>query len=260
MNTELYNTIIANNHPDDGPLKRLSHPVIGSCNSLVCFYVYHDNIQDPVYIINPETGQYIHLPQKYMLPEECVGRINVLGGFGYCRSSDQYKVVRIDPDGKLEVNTLGDKMGWRNVEHIYVCFCGGESGVYANGCIFWLVYKDTIKELLSFNLRSETFSTHSLPPNHIPGGNVPVDQFPAVGMMLFWVTLFVYNMHSQQENRIYFWTLDENNKDLSTPADEPGHLIWRRRFSINLPKQNNDWLTYNPIALGNNNDVLLWDN
>lgn len=48
--------------PNSGVHKH-TFQMVGSCNGLVCLYVLHDQVRDPIYIINPSTGQQLILPQ-----------------------------------------------------------------------------------------------------------------------------------------------------------------------------------------------------
>ncbi|XP_026459890.1 F-box protein At3g07870-like [Papaver somniferum] len=113
--------------------------IVGSCNGLVCMRVPHHQVNDPVYIFNPTTMEYINLPRlKYKFAY-------VVSGFGYHPKTNKYKVIRISypdriysntTDAKgfvVEVYTLGSGIGWRSIGEItYQLY---KRGVLANGSL-----------------------------------------------------------------------------------------------------------------------------
>lgn len=63
-----FKTLTKINHPGINLRDRHSFvdQMVGSCNGLVCFRVPHHQVNDPVYICNPITREYINLPRlKY---------------------------------------------------------------------------------------------------------------------------------------------------------------------------------------------------
>ncbi|XP_026396898.1 F-box protein At3g07870-like [Papaver somniferum] len=115
-----------------GSLTKINHPVINqrkkhlwgdqivnSFNGLVCLKLPFHGVNDPVYIFNPVTTEYINLPRLKHISGY------VISGFDYHPLSNEYKVVRIhypnrvydfvpDPKGFVEIYTLGrDTEGWR---------------------------------------------------------------------------------------------------------------------------------------------------
>ena len=260
---EDFSPIVTSNNHDDGTHEDLIdliklHPIVGSCNGLVCFYVSHHGIQDPVYVMNPETGEHLHLPQLCIpIARDRVlswyPRYNVIGGFGYCQRTNEYKVVRINMDGKVQIHTLGDKRGWRNIpEEIHYAF--RRSGVYAHGCIFWKDYSWD-KRIVSFNLDTETFFQHSPPPY------IPFKEYPELGMFMFGVRLLFYYIHNEGTNqvRIDIWA-PISKKNIHTWAPG-GEWNWNPEMSFFLEEDlDEEWHTYYPITLiGKNKDLLLWN-
>ncbi|XP_026395373.1 F-box protein At3g07870-like [Papaver somniferum] len=162
-------------------LKRIYHPrmheedmynhLVGSCNGLVCAFQNHNLVLDPIYICNPLTREYVYLPQL-VLNEEDVdpdqlgrvkgGEVDMYGrlacGFGYVRSTNEYKVVRIHypndyfADGNVEVYTLGSGRGWRATGRVFYGLEG--KGTYANDAIYW-IRQD--KLVVAFDLANEEF-------------------------------------------------------------------------------------------------------
>ncbi|XP_026408016.1 F-box protein At3g07870-like [Papaver somniferum] len=104
-----------------------NYEVLDSCNGLICFNALrsgysiasHLPLADrlvyygPSFICNPVTREIVVLP-------EFEGE-HLLTGFGYCSSTNEYKVVGIRiskreaHSGVIQVYTLGSGKGWRNV-------------------------------------------------------------------------------------------------------------------------------------------------
>ncbi|XP_026378009.1 F-box protein At3g07870-like [Papaver somniferum] len=135
---------------------------IGSSNGLICFNSYggvtSDNVNEhhygPAYICNPITREYIILPNlqgQYMW-----------NGFGYSRSTNEYKVVRICFDfdkpnfGIPQVYTLGSGNVWRNL---------GESDMKLKNMKRLVL---CVENILAFNLNDEKFSELPPPPCGVP--------------------------------------------------------------------------------------------
>ncbi|KAI3917763.1 hypothetical protein MKW98_021525 [Papaver atlanticum] len=95
--------------------------IVGSCNGLICLSKFHRGISDPIHICNPNTGEYVNLPEYTIHKGRCFAAF----GFGYVHSvtNDQYKVVRIIyggsyyyQKGEVQVYTIGSGSGWRTIE------------------------------------------------------------------------------------------------------------------------------------------------
>ncbi|XP_026453715.1 uncharacterized protein LOC113355146 [Papaver somniferum] len=98
----------------------LARHFVGSCNGLVCTYQLHNEILDPIYICNPLTREYVYLPQLVVNKEDVDHLLKIDGeasmyyemacGFGYARSTKEYKVVRIHyldyNEGTVEVPSI----------------------------------------------------------------------------------------------------------------------------------------------------------
>ncbi|XP_026389034.1 F-box protein At3g07870-like [Papaver somniferum] len=168
-------------------LKRIYHPpmheeplfnhLVGSCNGLVCTFQHHHLVIDPIFICNPLTREYVHLPELVIKKEDVSGdrfdieegEVNMYGktacGFGYVRSTNEYKVVRIHyldyKEGNVEVYTLGSGCGWRaigKVSHRLDMFKAG-TGTYANDAIYWTAYN----KVVAFDLAKEEFRLLRVP-------------------------------------------------------------------------------------------------
>lgn len=88
------------------------------------------------------TGEVVYIPK----PNKSIARdrdATNVSGFGYCNSTNEYKIVRMYSDYKghkcrFLVHTIGDGRGWRSKAspvHISLRF---PLGVYANGYLHWL--------------------------------------------------------------------------------------------------------------------------
>ncbi|XP_026410540.1 F-box protein At3g07870-like [Papaver somniferum] len=227
-----------------GNFTGLSRVLVGSCNGLIFFYVLHNFITDPIYIMNSATGEHLHLPKINpiifpSIPANTYWTGSVVGGFGYCQFSGEYKVVRIYNYTNVQTNTLGDERGWRNNDAISYKF--KESGTYAQGCLFWLDCSEN--KIVSLNLGNKSFQTCSSPPIEIP-----TDQSFRVGIMLFGVTLCVYQQNVQG-NTLSFWTPLLDNNNMSSVEPSFTEWSWSKRLSIELENLASVRDVYQPIAL-----------
>ncbi|KAI3839594.1 hypothetical protein MKW92_041386 [Papaver armeniacum] len=133
---------------------------VGTCNGLVCYVM-----SDFIYIYNPITGERIRVPT---MGSEYAPRPV---GFGYCRSTKTYKVVKIGQSSVLklgqsdanfkasvQVYTLGEGSGWRYKPQVTYMLSG--SGVFANGALHWLIKKRPSSSkcvVVAFDLADENF-------------------------------------------------------------------------------------------------------
>ncbi|XP_026404878.1 F-box protein CPR1-like [Papaver somniferum] len=181
--------------------------MVGSCNGLVCFSIpYTYEVDDPIYICNPNTGEQISLP-RFTAMSKNKNNVefkkttyldgHIVSGFGYNSVTDEYKVVRIyyaesqsldQPKGQVQVYTLGSGSGWRNVgecpysllrfdlsDHVRACCVPYSNrsaihiptrGVLTNGALHWF---DEDWNVAAFNLADEKFSMLPSPPCFCPG-------------------------------------------------------------------------------------------
>ncbi|XP_026430605.1 F-box protein CPR1-like [Papaver somniferum] len=140
----------------------LHNHLVGSCNGLVCAFQKHHLILDPIYICNPLTREYVHLPQLVVKEEDVdpdlidvvEGEVDMYGrlayGIGYVSSTNEYKVVRIHylddayVEGNVEVYTLGSGYGWRAIGRISYGLSTLNGGTYANDAIYWIFYNEVV--------------------------------------------------------------------------------------------------------------------
>ncbi|XP_026451558.1 F-box protein At3g07870-like [Papaver somniferum] len=122
------------------------------------------------------TGEYIYLPE---MDFGGISRDNMYSGFGYCISTNEYKVVQVYygnnvgslPLGKVQVYTLGGGNMWRHKGEIPYIF--KEGAVYANNSLYWIDHSTELQfnNIIAFDLADETFSILPLPPcfDSVPG-------------------------------------------------------------------------------------------
>ncbi|XP_026377799.1 F-box protein At3g07870-like [Papaver somniferum] len=228
--------------------------MVGSCNGLVCFCIPHHRVNDPVYICNPITTEYINLPRleiKYGV---------VISGFGYHFSSNTYKVVRIhytdrfrtfEPitKGSVEIYTLGSGTGWRNIGEITYKLC--DTGVLANGSLYWLDYEQ--KRIVVFPLGDEHFRCLPTIPQCLRDSENATYHVKVLGGDLCLV-------HVDAGKHVHIWSYKNKHKRNDIDNDkEEGYqsLSWTLEFRIPCIDPDGK---YEPFALTKKNEVLLWLN
>ncbi|KAI3847819.1 hypothetical protein MKW98_021779 [Papaver atlanticum] len=241
------------NHP---PMNRRDHvdSIVGCCNGLVCFIVPHDHVDDPVYICNPITGEYVNLPE---LNAE-VGLI--VGGFGYLRSANVYKVIRIHypsrvyfsdvqlSAGSVQIYTFGDCGGGGGYRRSIgeTSYSLTFQGTLVNGSLYWLDNKDW--KIVSFNLSDEEFSLlPTVPPcllQEDPGKNTMYRMKVLQGNLCL--------VHLQLGEHVNIWSYKDNLAK-QNERDNPS-LGWSLEFSIPYSCK----AYHEPFAVTKHNEVLLW--
>ncbi|KAI3955806.1 hypothetical protein MKW98_006166 [Papaver atlanticum] len=228
-------------------LKRIYHPpmhedgmydhLVGSCNGLVCAFQYHNLVMDPIYIFNPLTREYVYLPQIVVKKEDVdpglieeepdlivEGEVDMCNriacGFGFVRSTNEYKVVRIHyldeycEEGNVEVYTLGSGCGWRaigNTSYEVASMTGGV-GIYANDAIYWTSYNFVV----AFDLADEEFRLPPAPPCLQNCRHDDIGKFVALGRHLC--------LYMDDEFRMEIWSLIKSSDSKET---------WCKEFDIN---------------------------
>ncbi|KAE8037813.1 hypothetical protein FH972_010369 [Carpinus fangiana] len=140
--------------------------IVNSCNGLLC-------LSEPIYnnphiICNPVTGEHISIPRS---EEDDMFCGPVISGFGYCRRSNKYKVLRLvcQPENMYqtmaEVYTVGTA-SWRSIGCEPFDLGLSLFTTYLNGVVHWV--SDTANSpavIVAFNFEEEQFSLISLPPH-----------------------------------------------------------------------------------------------
>ncbi|KAK1382057.1 F-box domain-containing protein [Heracleum sosnowskyi] len=204
--------------------------IVGSCNGLLC--VAHtcnrQKLPKKLYLWNPATRKVKHI-HKYSIAINRKSKVyRVSLGFGFDRSSGDYKVVRIvtymypieinhstetflyymDENKysfkhRVEVYSL-NRNSWKEIGvEFKFMLVRSPCPVIVNGLLYWIVDQDrdtSFKHvLLSFNVESENFSTVSLPDD------------------VSWQRVFEYKESvatpctDKYIGHIDIWTLDDDN-------------------------------------------------
>ncbi|XP_026419548.1 F-box protein At3g07870-like [Papaver somniferum] len=244
--------------------------VVGSCNGLVCFVVPHLGLEDPIYICNPVTREYMSLPMINTKIAKTGQTSLVVSGFGYLPSRNEYKVVRIlyphrlpYPDattvGWVQVCTIGkgSSNGWRNVgvitDSLYL------HGTHVTGVLYWKDKKN--HKIVAFDLEDEVFRI--VPP---PPCIRPEEQ----GIeMLYWLLNFGGDLSFVDHvwgDHVDVWTFKKNtlegtNDNFNMNKHDFYHSwSWIKEVNIEWEGDTHDCNFYDPFALTKSNEVLLWYN
>ncbi|XP_026451821.1 F-box protein At3g07870-like [Papaver somniferum] len=229
--------------------------IVGSSNGLVCLAIVMLNIHDPVFVFNPFIPEeFITLPPiRTSIMDD--GRL-VVSGFGYARSTDEYKVIRVyysdnndDPDlGQVEVYTIGSGYGWRNKGEISYRLCDSP-GVLVDGVLHWLDYKQ--RKIVAFDLVTEEFRDFLSPPcfwlfeNVNPSGaSLSLDNF-----RLRVLGGFLCLVHKNKGKQLNIWALKRKEGKV-----HKCEWVWSKEFSKEYLKKDH---TYQPSAITKNNKLLL---
>ncbi|KAI3834106.1 hypothetical protein MKW98_030514 [Papaver atlanticum] len=245
------------NHP---PMNRQNHEdsIVGCCNGLVCFIVPHHNVKDPVYICNPITGEYVNLPEL----NAKVGLI--VGGFGYLRSTNVYKVIRVHyPQrfrfsdghfsmGSVEIYTFGDCGGgggyWRSIGE--TTYSLTFQGTLVNGSLYWLDNKDW--KIVSFNLSDEEFRLlPTVPPCLLQDDP---DKNTTYRIKVLQGNLCLVHLQLGEHVNIWSYKYDLAKQEGN---DNPS-LGWSLEFSIPYFSNSTKDHYFEPFAVTKHNEVLFW--
>ncbi|XP_026409849.1 F-box protein At3g07870-like [Papaver somniferum] len=278
-------------HDYFGKLTKLDHSLImpsspvfkslmvGSCNGLVCYACYESSRiceMIRVYIFNPLTGEQIQFP----IINECdFNSYTDQGiGFGYNRSSNEYKVVGIQQIvacilpfqpvdycrdvGRVQVYTLQQGgTEWRIktssvIRKCVLCQLSALvlplSGIFAGGALHWIHKYGMKLEIKAFDLKNETFKVLPSIPSVGHGANNHVELMVLGGNLCALevvprklVTIWESSVYTQKRCWYIFpWTTNSYA------------LPWVTKFSI-------AWKDYNliePIGLTKSDKCLLWYN
>ncbi|OVA12144.1 F-box domain [Macleaya cordata] len=228
---------------------------------------------DPVYICNPITREFIDLPRYDInINEASVLKAGyMVSGFGYNPSTNEYKVVRICYSlekpliGQVQVYTLGGisfstRSRWRNKSEINYVLCGDRNnrlrpGILANGALHWLDKEDKI---VAFDLEDEEFRLLPSPPNCYRSDT----RFYSVRLQVLGGCLCL--IHQKNDKHVEIWSLKKKKKKKTKMSNisydtkseqEYQSWIWTREFTLEL-EDINQW--YKPFAITKNRKILLW--
>ncbi|XP_026383666.1 F-box protein At3g07870-like [Papaver somniferum] len=175
------------------------------------------------------TKEYVNLLEKN--PDQ--DPPDYISGFGYLPSSNEYKIVRVYPEGLIQVYTLGSGSGWREKGEIkgdwkrpyYI----SNAGMLANGALHWLDYA-TMK-IMAFDLAEEKFEEVQSPPCFLPpgyDGKKHHFQLRVLGR-------FLRVIHLELDKAVDIWSLRKINSNKIDNREEQGSnqcWTWSKEFSI----------------------------
>ncbi|OVA12131.1 F-box domain [Macleaya cordata] len=246
-------------------LKRINHhefhrtaTIIGSCNGLVCFSNFHP-LNNVIYLYNPITKECVNLP-RFSDERNSMGQI--MSGFGYHPSANEYKVVRfyypmgVQPPfvGQVQVYTLGSRCGWRNKEDITfpVGNLNSKRGILANGALHWM---DKEGKILAFDLADEEFHLLPSPPCF------QSDLYSFFELRVLESCLCV--VHHKIYGSIDIWSLKKTKNSTTNNVKEVQESYkswnWSREFSIAKWQGGCNNVAPEILALTKSGEVLLWD-
>ncbi|XP_026397160.1 F-box protein CPR1-like [Papaver somniferum] len=251
-----------NFYPLEEPLRALGD-LVGSCNGLVCLKIFDLDawVQDPIYICNPVTREYVYLPKYIYGDGDFHCGCYFVCGFGYSYSTDEYKVVRmyrrsgvyLDVSSKVQVYTLGSGQGWRDKGRLDHLLCRIGPSICANGALYWSGYG----KIVSFDLAKEEFSIIPLPPIPLKKKN-PV---PACLRLLRGYLSVINSTRGEERTFFRIWALKKKSKCTSSAIEEPAFddlWYWNEEFSFSWENTGTMDRAYLPFAVTNSNQVLLW--
>ncbi|XP_026451113.1 uncharacterized protein LOC113351319 [Papaver somniferum] len=217
-------------------------------------------MHEPIFVLNPFIpNAFINLPPIRISILHCDPV--VVRGFGYARSTDEYKVVRIyypqsRYEGIVEVYTIGSGYGWRNKGETSYFLCDSP-GVHVDGALHWMDYKQW--KIVAFDPVTEEFRVLPSPPcffwltlvtkviNLIHAPN-PF-RFVEDNFQLHLLGGFLCVIHNNNGERLDIWALKNDEKEHKV------ELVWSKEFSMECLEKDH---TYEPFAITRNNKLLLW--
>lgn len=238
LRTQLYFVDLSVPDYHDEKVKRFNTPfqaampefnVVGSCYGLLCLSDLFFN--DPIYIYNPFTSDYIKLPESANYHDQ-----EVVFGFGFHPVTKQYKVVKIVyyrnghqrsrrvfyPQSEVQIFTLGTS-AWRTLGKVPHRLVRSPSEALINGRLHWVTRPrryHPARRIISFDLADEQFREVPKPDS---GGLNRCNFHPAV--IRECLAAAVYGSYGKME----VWVMKEYNVKES----------WMKQFSIGayMPKR-----------------------
>ncbi|OVA16495.1 F-box domain [Macleaya cordata] len=237
------------------PLPNDKLSLVGSCNGLICLSVELKTFYDPVYIYNPITREFVHLPRVIMNNKH--ESVKIAHGFGYHPSTHEYKVVRVyycldQPPyiGQVQVYTLGSGIGWRNkgeITHVLRPTAGSHA-ILVNGALHWVSMEGYI---VAFDLADEEFRCPPMPPCSSPISYENSNLWVLDGWLCF--------VHQREYSSADIWLLKKKKSASSYDMKEQVHQSWSwsREFTIAIKEIQ---FMHQPFAITKSGEILLWYN
>ncbi|PNY03648.1 hypothetical protein L195_g000055 [Trifolium pratense] len=241
--------------------------VVNSCNGLLCVCTCPDN--DPIYVWNPITGEYILTPEPERNPPHYSNY--VVSGFGFSSKADQYRVMRAFGAVErgdistiiVQVWTLGSRK-WRTLSELFrwkdfglkathsrifsrAPFRQSFCVLYLNGAVHWLATGgSSLIYICSFNFDQEKIIKLSLPESFNES-----EENRAIGNMRLGVLrdcLYVSDVRCYAHFEL--WVLKDYNDDKFSWTKE----VIIDNFSVDIWPRG----LYRPIKYLDNGDLLMF--
>lgn len=149
---------------------------LGSCNGLVLGFAEDFVNAHSLVVFNPTTTKFVELPESGYEMVNKLLEIDIMYGFGYDASTDDYKVVTISyfrynfmrrPDNMfVHIYSLRNNTWKCGIDSPYDHSHGRSlHGVFVNGFLHWIANKGSnrVPVIVAFNLADETFGEVPLP-------------------------------------------------------------------------------------------------
>ncbi|KAG8374998.1 hypothetical protein BUALT_Bualt10G0053800 [Buddleja alternifolia] len=157
--------------PDWSESDDLGLSVVGTCGNGLVGIALYKCLTEIVYICNPITGECDQVAEHKV--KEGGERCTVKYGFGFCRSTNNYKVLKIVSTSsggtpksiKGEILTVGVDETWRVLANTTIPFSFVPLGsVNLNDALHWLPCDSHSTWILTFDLGEEKAGRISYPP------------------------------------------------------------------------------------------------
>ncbi|XP_026420542.1 F-box protein At3g07870-like [Papaver somniferum] len=225
--------------------------IVGSCNGLVCmtisYYTGYELFYKALSVCIPMTRECVVLPRIIGEYYDQVCERDLIDGFGYSPSTNEYKVVRIR-NSEVYVYTLGDGKGWRNIGTKEYKSAIGE---HIHGAYNRL---DKDRNLVSFDLEDEKFGVLPSPPCFRNW-----DKYSS-SYQLREDGEYLSIVHWNQKDGVYdVWLLKKKElDDYETNKDELDYQSWSwiKEYTLSDDSQQGK---SNPFAITMDNEILFHD-
>ncbi|KAL4561458.1 hypothetical protein LXL04_033624 [Taraxacum kok-saghyz] len=219
--------------------------LIGFCNGVICLYNERSTTYE-IMLWNPSIRNKLTLTPPYYKPE-----LSLVFGFGYYKTSNDYKVVRLaydrsDMNGRPEAEIYTVKTAiWQAVGFPQDIPCyhilSDYSQVFFNGCIHWLAADLGVSNcsMLTFDMNTNLFGEIQLPKSLV--------LYSSMGVTLMVVGEYVGVIYSSRPSAVgsstyKIWVMKEYKKPTS----------WTMIYDVNYP----DTDLGRPLKLRDNGDLV----
>ncbi|KAF9609586.1 hypothetical protein IFM89_017448 [Coptis chinensis] len=232
--------------------------VVGVCNGLICLNHWLGNHSFNLYVLNPLTQDYITIKCKLPRKRLWHSNHNVHFAFGYCESSNEYKIIRLihrKPCCIVSVFTIkvgiwapeninlkGIEETWRDVEKPEVSGFDQTYYVLVNGVIHWLGCESKGVSIC-FDLKDERFYDMQLPDLDVNYVSHPGDVRVSLGELGGLLSLF----YMFQAKEVDIWVMGEYGVVGS----------WTKLFKVGQNEMSVPFEFLHPIGLSKSGEIII---